>query len=149
MEDKVTVAKDVLTEILDLMGFFNVVKVREADEEVVFDIQGDDLGRIIGKDGSTLQALQQVLRAIINKRFKEPFSFVVDANDYREKRTQLLERLALNAAEKALHHHREVELEPMSANERRIIHMVLKDKDVRTESRGEKSQRHIVIMPAA
>ena len=86
-DDSHNVAKDTLTEILDLMGFFNVVKILDYDKTFIsLEIKGDDLGRIIGKEGNTLFALQLILRTILSKKFKRPVNIQIDANNYRERR---------------------------------------------------------------
>lgn len=143
------VAKDMLTEVLDLMGFFNVVKVVKHEENFVsLDIKGDDMGRIIGKEGSTLQSLQILLRSILSKKFKQPINVVLDASGYRDKREDSLRVLAKEMAEQAIKTKQEVELRPMNSWERRIVHMTLQDnKAVKTESSGQSQDRKVVITP--
>lgn len=144
------VAKDMLTEILDLMGFFNVVKVVKYEENFVsLDIKGDDMGRIIGKEGSTLQSLQILLRSILSKKFKQPINVVLDASGYRDKREDSLKILAKEMAEQAISTNQEVVLRPMNSWERRIVHMTLQDNSaVKTESIGQSQDRKVVIIPA-
>jgi spoIIIJ-associated protein len=143
------IAKDTLTEILDLMGFFNVVKVVRYDEDfVALDIKGDDMGRIIGKDGTTLQAIQLLLKTILCKKFKKSINLVIDANGYRAKREDSLRNLAKEMGEKAISSKKEVALEPMLAWERRIVHLTLQDyEELKTESVGEYKERRVVIIP--
>ncbi len=143
-------AKDMLTEILDLMGFFNVVKVVKYEENFVsLDIKGDDMGRIIGKEGSTLQSLQILLRSILSKKFKMPINVVLDASGYRDKREDTLKAHAKEMAEQAIENKQEVVLRPMNSWERRIVHMTLQDnKAVKTESIGQSQDRKVVITPA-
>ena len=144
------VAKDILTEILDLMGFFNVVKVVEYEETFVsLDIKGDDMGRIIGKEGSTLQSLQILLRSILSKKFKQPINVVLDASGYRDKREDSLKILAKEVAEEAISTNKEVVLRPMNSWERRIVHLTLQENTaVKTESIGQGQDRQVVVSPA-
>jgi len=149
VEDIPVVAKDTLTEILDLMGFFNVVKITDQEKDfVALEIKGDDLGRIIGKDGNTLQALQMLLKNILCRKFKKPVSVQLDANNYKEKRVSTIKSMALDSADKAISENKQIELVQMSAWERRIVHMTLQDNDkVKTESIGEAKDRRVIIYP--
>lgn len=148
-EDIHNIAKDMLTEVLDLMGFFNVVKVTESDKSFVsLEIKGDDLGRIIGKEGNTLYALQLLLRNMLSKKYKRSINVHLDANNYREKRASTLKSMAIEAAEKALSMNQDVALKPMSPWERRVVHMALQDDErIETKSRGKDQDRQVVISP--
>ena len=143
------VAKDMLTEILDLMGFFNVVKVISYEDNFVsLDIKGDDMGRIIGKEGSTLQSLQLLLRSILSKKFQKPINVILDASGYRDKREDSLKILAKETAEQVISTKQEVVLRPMNSWERRIIHLTLQENTaVKTESIGQSQDRKVVIAP--
>lgn len=143
------ISKDLLTEILDLMGFFNVVKVKKEDKEFIsLEIKGDDLGRIIGKEGATLFALQVILKNILSKKYKRSIQVLIDANNYLEKREKLLKKIAYEAADKAIDSKEKVILKPMFPWERRIIHLTLQDSEfVRTESQGKSKERQVVVIP--
>lgn len=142
-------AKDLLTEILDLMGFFNVVKVINNDRNSIeLEIKGDDLGRIIGKEGNTLFALQVLMKTILSRKYKRPVSIQIDANNYKEKRMVTVKSMALEAAKKALAERKEVALAPMNAWERRVVHTTLMENDqVKTESIGRDKERQVIISP--
>ncbi len=148
-DDMPNVAKDILTEILDLMGFFNVVKIVDSDKSFVsMEIKGDDLGRIIGKEGNTLAALQLLMRNMLSKKYKRPVSVQIDANSYKQKRENTLQNMALEAADSAYSENKQIELPSMTPWERRIIHLALKDNTkVKTESIGEDQDRKVIIYP--
>ena len=148
-EDIHNVAKDMLTEILDLMGFFNVVKVLEHEADFVsLEVKGDDLGRIIGKEGNTLFALQVILKNILTRKYKRSITVQIDANNYRDKRSITIKNMALDAADKAYNENTEVTLQAMNAWERRVVHMTLQDNDkVKTESFGRDKERKVIISP--
>ncbi|OGI07511.1 MAG: hypothetical protein A2Y40_08325 [Candidatus Margulisbacteria bacterium GWF2_35_9] len=148
-DDTHNVAKDTLTEILDLMGFFNVVKILDFDKTFIsLEIKGDDLGRIIGKEGNTLFAIQLILRSILSRKFKRPINIQLDANNYRERRMTALKSIAKDEAENAISSKTEISLKPMNAWERRIIHLTLQDNElVKTESVGKDQDRKVIIIP--
>lgn len=110
-------------------------------------ITGDDLGVLIGPRGDTLTALQYVTRLIASHQLKGKVDFVIDVEGYRERRKQALARLAERMASKVIKQRRPVSLEPMPANERRIIHMTLREHPaVYTQSTGEGSHRRVRIL---
>lgn len=114
----------------------------------LIEITGADLGVLIGPRGDTLASLQYVARLIASHQLKTKADFVIDVEGYRERRRQALARLAERMASKVVKQHRPVSLEPMPANERRVIHMTLRDHAaVYTQSTGEGSQRRVRIHP--
>lgn len=114
----------------------------------IIDISGDDLGMLIGPRGETLDSLQFLSRLMVAHKLHRRANFVVDVEGFRQRREQALTRLAERMAEKARQRGEAVTLEPMSAYERRIIHMTLRDaEDVYTESTGEGKQRRVRIIP--
>lgn len=111
-------------------------------------IRGDDLGRLIGRRGETLGALQYLTRLIASRDIQARAEFSVDVEDYRAKREIQLEQIAHSKAEEAVQKSRTIYLAPMSPNERRIIHVTLREHpDVSTESEGEGSRRRVTIIP--
>ncbi len=109
-------------------------------------IEGPTAGRLIGHHGRTLYAFQTLVRAIVARRLGAFVPLIVDINGYRAKRAEALRRLALKKAEQVMATGRPVELEPMPAAERRVIHMALKDHPrVTTYSIGEGEERRVVI----
>jgi len=126
------------------------VDVEEGPEEIRATVTGDDdLGRLIGKHGQTIDALQHLAwRAAWQGRDGERKSVVVDAAGYRERRATALQRQADRAASDALSFGRPVELEPMSAAERKIVHNYLAERnDVETHSEGDEPERRLVVSP--
>jgi spoIIIJ-associated protein len=113
----------------------------------VIDVQGNDLGVLIGPRGETLNALQYVARLMTGHKLHQRPHFIVDVEGYRSRREQALSRLAERMAKKVVARGKALNLEPMPPNERRIIHMTLRDHDqVFTESKGEGSRRQVRIL---
>jgi spoIIIJ-associated protein len=124
------------------------VDVEESDEEITATVNGDDLGLLIGRHGSTIDAVQHLAARAAFRGAEERKRVVVDAAGYRERRDAQLRRAADRAAEDALSFGRPVELEPMSANERKAVHQYLKDRtDVETHSEGDEPERRLVVSP--
>ncbi|MEE8045446.1 MAG: RNA-binding cell elongation regulator Jag/EloR [Dehalococcoidia bacterium] len=147
-------AEQLVSELLDyFLGAMGVVAetyVREDDDEgsMTFEIEGQDAGLLIGRRGETLQALQFLVRMVTNRQLGRKAYVVIDIEDYRERRVQMLRRLARRMAGRVGSSGREDSLEPMSPAERRIVHMALAGHpEVRTESEGEGNQRRVVIFP--
>jgi spoIIIJ-associated protein len=116
--------------------------------KITFD--GQDLGYMIGSRGRHLDSLQFILQVIIGRLLKEDMDFrvFVDVSDYRKEKDSHLEQMAIQKADDARILGEEIELPPMKPSDRRIIHLALeKFDDIKTESRGEDRDRHIVIMP--
>ncbi len=116
-------------------------------------IDGEDVGILIGKHGQTLQSFQYLLNVSLNNRGetseKANFRVSVDAGGYRARRGDALQQMALEAAERAKRDRRSVRLEPMPAHERRLIHVALQnDGTISTSSEGREPQRHVVVIPA-
>ena len=147
-------AEQLVAELLDyFLGTMGVVAetyIREDDEEgsMTFEIEGQDAGLLIGRRGETLQALQFLVRMVTNRQLGRKAYVVIDIEDYRERRVQMLRRLARRMAGRVGSSGRADSLEPMSPAERRIVHMALAGHpEVRTESEGEGNQRRVVIFP--
>lgn len=132
---------------LDLRSSVDVV---ETDDEIRATVNGDDLGLFIGKHGNTIDAVQQLAARSAFRGIAERKLVIVDAAGYRERREQALKRSADTAAEDALSFGRSVELEPMSAHERKVVHRYLSDRtDVQTHSEGDEPDRRLVVTPTA
>jgi spoIIIJ-associated protein len=124
------------------------VDIEEDDEELRATVNGDDLGLMIGKHGATIDALQHLAQRIGYRSQSDRKTVVVDAAGYRERREGVLRRAADRAVSEALDFGRAVELEPMSAAERRIVHTYLRDRtDVQTHSEGDEPDRRLVVTP--
>jgi len=141
-------AKQVLQDILDKMTFMAVVENGKSEEGVALDIKGEDMGRIIGKEGATLKSLEIIVSSIMARMVGERVRVFIDADGYKEKRGKALERLAQDVVDEVSQSGKEKVMPPMSAADRRIIHMYLKDSaKVSTFSKGEGRDRRLVIVP--
>jgi len=150
-EDIAGMAKGVLQDILSLMNVPASVVLDKSDAgeagNIPLDIKGEDLGILIGRRGETLSALQYVINLIVSRRLKSRVGVVVDVEGYRQRRYESLRLLARRLAEQVKSTGRSVTLEPMPPNERRIIHLELKDNpDVTTQSIGLGEERKIAIL---
>jgi spoIIIJ-associated protein len=148
-EGEPAVARELLERVVAALGVDARIDVAEEDDEVVATVTGDDLGILIGRHGQMIDALQQLANAIAHRTVgEERRRIVVDAAGYRARRSATLESLARRSAEQASATGRRVELEPMSAVERRIVHEALKDDpEVETASEGAEPNRYVVVLP--
>jgi spoIIIJ-associated protein len=125
------------------------VEVVESADAITATCVGDDLGRLIGRHGQTLDALQVLAGAIVQRGDEEGRAVVVDAAGYRDRRRRRLEEVALRSAQIVVETGDRIELEPMSAAERKIVHTVLEHHTgVRTASEGGEPHRRVVVEPA-
>jgi spoIIIJ-associated protein len=143
-------ARDLLQQILESMKMDVTTTITVEDEEqVVLDIEGSDVGILIGKHGQTINALQYLIGVMINRKAKTRIRIVLDAEGYRERRAQMLRDLAINMARSVKERGEEAVFEPLPAIERRAIHLALKDDpDVYTYSEGDDPERRVVISPS-
>jgi spoIIIJ-associated protein len=127
------------------------IEVRETDEEILVTCSGRDLGMLIGRHGQTIDAIQYLANAVLYRSREEREQrkhVTVDAAGYRARRQTTLDALALRSAERATAMGQRVELEPMTAVERKIVHERLKDDpEVETVSEGTEPNRYVVIVP--
>ena len=140
--------KDKLEELLDLTQFGGQVHLthHEPDRLSYEIVHSDDAGRIIGKDGSTLEAFQTLLRGFIYKKFSTPVRVTLDIGDYRKKKEEILKAHATKAAKAVLQDGGSFDLKPMSAEERRMVHTMFQDDSrIKSYSVGEGQNRHIVL----
>jgi spoIIIJ-associated protein len=141
-------AKEILSEILKHVDLPTVVESEAKNDHIYLNIISNGSGLLIGKRGKTLQALQYLVSKILQKETGENLSVVVDTEDYRSKREESLTELAHQLCDKVKRSRRPLTTGPMNAQDRRIIHLALKeDQDVRTKSKGEGSLRRVVIYP--
>lgn len=152
---KVSVKEDIaqtaglfLREMLVNMGVFAQVEIFRRKESTTLNINGKNLGILIGKRGQTLDAIQYIVNLAVNKNQIEKERIVVDVEGYRLRREETLKKLAIKIATKVKNDGRKEVLEPMTPHERRIIHSTLQNyKEVFTYSEGEDPYRHVVISP--
>jgi spoIIIJ-associated protein len=141
--------RDLIARTTAALGISCRVEIAEADDAVVATCFGRDLGLLIGRHGQTIDAIQYLCNAILVRQ-GAGVSAVVDAAGYRARRSATLGSLATSAAEQALRTGERVELEPMTAVERKIVHVSLQDVDgVETTSEGTEPNRFVVVLPAA
>jgi len=146
-EDVVKVATEVLETLLGLMGVTGVVEVLSEEMPVSFNIEGDDLGILIGRRGQALSCLQHIVRLVVAGRLKTWLPLNIDVCGYKERRRESLQSLALRLAEQVGLRRRAITLEPMPPDERRIVHLALADHpEVVTNSIGEGEDRKVVIL---
>lgn len=142
------VAIRLVQDVLDLMDLDADIDVEIRDSDVSLDIKGEDLGILIGRHGATLDALQFLTNLAASKQTGNKTRIVVDVEGYRRRREEMLFRMAERAADRVRRSQRSVALEPMSPQERRIVHLALKDNAyVVTQSEGEEPYRKVVILP--
>ena len=138
----------IVTRTVQCLGLRATVDVEETDDEIRATVNGDDLGLLIGKHGTTIDALQHIGMRAALRGGEERKQIVVDAAGYRERREATLHRAADRAVADALSLGRSVELEPMRAPERKVVHMYLRDRtDVETHSEGDEPDRRLVVTP--
>jgi spoIIIJ-associated protein len=148
-QEPVERVREVVSRVIEALGLDASVQVSENADEIRATVDGpDEMGRLIGRHGQTIDALQHLAwRAAFHDR-DERKTVVVDAAGYRQRREEALQRQADRAASEALRFGRPVELEPMSASERKTVHNYLADRiDVETHSEGDEPERRLVVSP--
>lgn len=147
--DKLELIKETITELLERMGFTGQIDIDSSDKEnILVNIQTEEAGFLIGQAGINLDALQHLVRVLVGKKNGQPIQFVLDINNYRKHRVELLQELAKSTAKQALTERMALALQPMPAYERRIIHLALAEHpQINTESVGQEPERRVVIKP--
>jgi spoIIIJ-associated protein len=141
-------AVGLLKNIFECMNLGVNIQTREKEQELCLDLEGKDLGILIGRRGETLDALQYLVNLSVNKSRDQKKKIIIDIEGYRNRREETLQKLALKLADKAQQRGRNVVLEPMNSQERRIIHTALQGReDIYTFSEGEEPYRKIIISP--
>jgi spoIIIJ-associated protein len=145
-----SLAREVLERVVEGIGIRCRIDLHEDDEVLVATCTGGNLGLLIGKHGQTIDAVQYVVNAIVSRSFPEDRKqVVVDASGYRARREAILASIAQRSAERALELGSRVELEPMTAVERKVVHLALRDHSgVETTSEGTEPNRFVVVLPA-
>jgi spoIIIJ-associated protein len=141
--------RELVERIAREIGVQCTVEIEDGEEEIRAVCDGHDLGMLIGRHGQTIDAIQYLANAILFRgRYEERRPVVVDAAGYRDRRQATLDALALRMAEQASATGQRIELEPMTAVERKIVHEKLKDDpEVETASEGTEPNRFVVILP--
>ncbi|MCL4541075.1 MAG: KH domain-containing protein, partial [Chloroflexi bacterium] len=135
-------------DLLDLLQVDGEVEVRSRSFPLTLNIHGDDMGMLIGRHGETLESLQFLCNLIVSRKMGHWTHVTIDVEEYRLRREQKLRQIAARTAERVRRTRQAVTLEPMPANERRIVHLALQgDRYVSTHSIGEGDNRKVVISP--
>ena len=138
----------ILERVVEALDVDAQVEVEEDAEQIVGRVEGEDVGLLIGRRGQTIDAVQLLCYRAAFRGRHDRKRVVVDAARYRERRREAVERQADRAAERALKTGKEIELEPMTPNERRVVHQHLKDRaGVETFSEGEEPERCVIVAP--
>ena len=147
----VTVTSEVIESLLSLMDAEVVLTLKQMHNDDVdgpmFEIEGDDAGLLIGRKGETLKTFQFLVRYIVSQRLDDRVNLMIDVEGYQERRHESLANMARKVARRVTDTGQPITLEPMPANERRIVHIALSDHPrVTTESTGMGSSRQVVIL---
>ena len=143
------ILRDLLEHVVEGLGLEATVTVDVNEEAITGTLHGEDLGIFIGRHGQTIDAIQYLLNAVGWRTYgEERREVVVDAADYRARRQATLESLALRVADRVRESGEPEELEPMTAVERKVVHLRLKDvSGVGTTSEGTEPNRYVVVVP--
>ncbi len=145
--DVVKVVTEILETLLEMLEVTGKVEVLSNEIPLALNIEGDDLGILIGRRGQTLASLEYITKLMVAGRLKAWLPLRVDVGGYKKRRRESLQRLALYLAEQVKLRRRAITMEPMPADERRIVHLTLADNpDVTTHSIGEGESRKVVIL---
>ncbi len=155
MENKALeeIISTVISELLDKMGFSceleMIHEVEKDKENLVCNIKTEESSFLIGQHGINLQSLQHIARVLARKKTDDKINFILDVNNYRQEKNTSIINLAKDIADQVLGEKRAIVLRPMSAYERRLVHMELaKNPLIKTESIGEGENRKVVVKPS-
>jgi spoIIIJ-associated protein len=148
-EDPAELLTELLKEIVDGLGLEGEVVVEQVEDVLRGSVEGEDVGLLIGRRGQTIDAVQHLAQRIVFPGGQSTARVVIDADGYRERRARVLREDAEDAAEEALRSGEPVELTPMPASERRVVHEYLRERGgVETHSEGEEPERYLVVSPS-
>ncbi len=138
----------ILERIVDALGLEAEIAVSEDEERILGTVEGEDVGLLIGRRGQTIDAVQLICYRAAFQEHHDRKRVVVDAAGYRQRRREMVERQADRAAERALETGKEIELEPMPATERKVVHDHLVERSgLETFSEGEEPERSVIVAP--
>jgi len=144
--DPIEEAISLLREVTVAMDLEAEITRTDEEDSVLISLNGPDMGMVIGRRGQTLDALQYLLNIVANRHSKNYIRVILDAEQFRQRRRKTLEELASRLAARVVKGHKEIVLEPMTPQERKIIHAYLQDHPrVKTVSKGEEPNRRVVI----
>ena len=140
--------RSILERVIEALDVEASIDVSESERQITGTIDGEDVGRLIGRRGQTIDAVQLLCYRAAFQGFQDRKRVVVDAAGYRQRRREMVERQADRAAERALDSGKEIELEPMTPTERKIVHDHLVDRTgLETFSEGEEPERCVIVAP--
>jgi spoIIIJ-associated protein len=146
--EEIEIAKQLTKGLLERMGAKAEVEGFLKEGNLYLDIKGDQEGILIGKHGRTLESLQMLINRMVNKRLKNTLRVVLDIDDYRKRRGDSIAQMAIRLGDKAKRTGHSQTVGPFNANDRRIIHLTLKeDPFLKTESLGEGDLKKVKIIP--
>ena len=139
-------AKKFLTDVFNAIHADVTINVREDDGNIILDLSDKDSALLIGKRGQTIDALQYLTNLAANRSSQEKIRFILDVENYRERREETIIKLAKSIADRVVRIRQDIKMEPMSRHERRLVHTTLQDnKRVETHSHGEDPYRYVVV----
>lgn len=147
--DNSEIIQQAIKELLEKIRLEADISVDVSDNEnITVNLQTDEASFLIGRAGETLQALQHLARILVSKKLGAPVQFILDINHYQSHRIEFLKEMANDMANRAINDKTSLFLQPMSAFERRIVHLVLANHpQIETESTGDEPNRRVVIKP--
>ena len=138
----------ILEEVVDALELDGEIEVNEDDDQIVGSIDAEDVGLLIGRRGQTIDAVQLLCYRAAFQGLQDRKRVVVDAAGYRQRRREMVERQADRAAERAIETGKEIELEPMTPTERKLVHDHLGERaGLETFSEGEEPERCVIVAP--
>lgn len=147
-EEPVERVRAILERVVEELDLDASVDVADEDEQIVGRVEGEDVGLLIGRRGATIDAVQLLCYRAAFRGREDRKRVVVDAAGYRDRRREAIERQAERAAERALKSGREIELDPMTPSERRVVHQHLKERPgIETFSEGDEPERCVIVAP--
>ena len=147
-QDPAERVRAVLERIVDDLALEASISVAEDDDEIKAQIEGEDVGLLIGRHGQTIDAVQLLCYQAAYQGRQDRKRVTVDAAGYRERQGEALRRRADMAAEDAIQHAQAVEMDPMGSNDRRVVHEHLRDRpEIETYSEGDEPDRYVVVAP--
>ncbi len=148
-EDLIVAVDEFVTTLMNAMGFQATVDAYEAGDAIAVDVITKETGLLVGRKGETIDAVQYLTNVAVYKDRMFAKRIVVDSEGYRQRRVEALQGMAHRTARRAVREEQPLSLPPMSAAERRVVHVFLeKNPDVETSSEGEEEDRRVIITPA-
>ncbi len=140
--------RSLLQRIVEELGLEASIAVEEGEDEIHADIEGEEVGLLIGRHGQTIDAIQLLCYQAAFQGRQDRKRVLVDAAGYRRRQSESLQRRADMAADDAIRHKEAVEMDPMGSNERRVVHEHLRDRpEIETYSEGDEPNRCVVVAP--